>query len=309
MVWVRPSKSLQAEEGPIVALEQTPKVEASLYTFEHHSGYVEAMIGGLDYDRSQYNRATQACRQPGSVFKAFYYALALDDGKWAMDSILEAKPWVPEEGEEWNPRNIDKTIDGKVLLRTAFIKSLNTPSIRLFLDVGAQRVVDWLRRFGVRSKLIADKGLSLGASCMRIDELSRAFGVFARGGSLREPVYLRRVTDKRGQLRIDNRDPYDGAMDVAGRLDRMAAATLSEPEQRFDRRTMFLISRLMREVVTSGTSTRANTLGIPVAGKSGTASGRFKRDGQWADLTTDTWFVGHTSKQVTACMDGLRRSK
>lgn len=296
---------LFADDGMrVLELGQTPQVEAALYVYDHRTGYVPAFVGGHDYDRSQFDRTTKACRQPGSVFKAFYYALALDQGK-LMDTVLEAKPWEPEPGEEWNPRNIDKTIDGKVLLRTAFIKSLNTPSIRLFLQVGIEPVVEFSRKLGFTTELIADKGLSLGASCVRTDELTRAFGVFARGGSKRDPVYVRRIVDKRGTLRVDNRHPYDGAVDVAGRIDRMAALTRDPPVQLVDPRTNFLISRLMREVVTAGTSTRASHLDAPAAGKSGTASGRYRRAGRGDDLTTDTWFVGYTSREAATAWMGF----
>jgi penicillin-binding protein 1A len=296
---------LFAEDGMrVLELGQTPQIEAALYAYDHRTGYVPAFVGGHDYDRSQFDRTTKACRQPGSVFKAIYYALALEQGK-QMDTVLEAKPWEPEPGEEWNPRNIDKTIDGKVLLRTAFIKSLNTPSIRLFLNVGIQPVIEFSRKLGFTTELIADKGLSLGASCVRTDELTRAFGVFARGGSKRDPVYVRRIVDKRGVLRVDNRHPYDAALDVAGRIDRMAALTRDPPVQLIDPRTNFLISRLMREVVTAGTSTKASHLDAPAAGKSGTASGRYRREGRWDDLTTDTWFVGYTSREVATAWMGF----
>ncbi len=311
VIWVRPIVDEQgvlethAESGlPLVELGQTPQVEAALYSYDHQRGYVEAMAAGHDYDRSQYNRTTQACRSPGSVFKAFYYALALDRG-WQMDDVLEAKPWEPEPGEEWNPRNIDKTLDGKVLLRTALIKSLNTPSIRLFLAVGIDETIRFARKLGFTTELIADKGLSLGASCVRIDELTGAFGVFARGGSRRDPIYVRRIVDKRGVLRVDQRHPIDGAVDIAGRIDRMAALAGDPPVQLIDPRSNFLISRLLREVVTLGTATRAGYIGAAAAGKSGTASGRYKRDGHWDDLTTDTWFVGYTSSHVTAAWMGF----
>ena len=215
-----------------------------------------------------------------------------------MDHGLDPRgqAWEPEEGEEWNPRNIDKTLDGKVLFRTAFIKSLNTPSIRLFLRLGADEVVEWSRRLGFTTELIADKALSLGASCVHTDELSRAFAVYARGGRWVEPATVRRIVDKRGRTVVDHRHPSDGALDVAGRIDRMGALAVDAPEQIVDEKTAFLITRLMREVVTSGTSTRATTIGAPAAGKSGTASK--------GTYTTDTWFVGFTSRHMTAAWMG-----
>ena len=280
----------------VLELGQTPRVEAALYTLSLASGYVDAMEGGLDYDRSQFNRATQACRQPGSVFKAIYYSLALDGDHWRMDSVLEDRPYVPEPGEVWNPQNLGQTLDGEVLLRTALIRSLNLPSIRLFQSLGADAVVAWARRLGFSTDLIADRALSLGASCVHIDELSRAFAIFVRGGSWVDPVYVRRVVNKRGELLIDNRSPDDPAVDVAGRLDRLGSLALKGPRQIVDDRTAFLITRLMREVVTAGIGARAGRIGVPVGGKTGTASK--------ATNVTDTWFVGFTSRQITAAWMG-----
>lgn len=280
----------------VVELGQVPRVEAAIYAMAHDTGQVEAMEGGLDYDRSQFNRTTQACRQPGSVFKAIYYALALDGGQYTMGSVLEDKPYVPEPGESWNPQNIGQTLDGKVLLRTALIKSLNLPSIRLFVSLGADKVVAWARRLGFTTELIADRALSLGASCVRTDELVRAFSIFVRGGSWIDPVYIRRVLDKRGNTLLDQRHPLEAAVDVAGRLDRMGALALAGPRQVVDDRTAFLITRLMREVVTAGIGGRASQIGVPAGGKSGTASKHA--------YTTDTWFVGFTSRHTTAAWMG-----
>jgi penicillin-binding protein 1A len=286
-----------APELVVVRLGQLPRVEAALYTADHETGYVVAMAGGRDYDRSQFNRATQACRQPGSVFKAIYYGLALDGREFAMDTILEDKPYEPEPGEEWKPENLHGTLSGEILLRNAFIHSLNLPSIRLFQRLGADAVVAWSRRLGFSTELIADKALSLGASCVRMDELTRAFGVFVRGGLGWEPRYVRRVTNRRGQVVLDHRHPWDEAMDVAGRIDAMGRlATTDPPVQIVDDRTAFLITRMMRDVVTQGIGRGAGRIGVPAGGKSGTASKK--------QNTTDTWFVGFTARFITAAWMG-----
>ncbi len=279
-----------------VELGQTPRNEAALYTADHETSYVEAVQGGVDYDRSQFNRPTQACRQPGSVFKAIYYAYALDTEKYSMGSVLEDHAYEPDEGEEWNPQNIHGTIEGQVLLRNAFIHSLNLPSIRLFIRLGADNVVQWARRLGFTTELIADKALSLGASCVKMDEMSRAFGIYVREGRSWDPVYVRRVIDKRGTVVLDARHPHDGTMDLGGRLDAMARLGTRPPTQTIDRRTAFLISQMLRDVVTSGIGRRAQQIGVPAGGKSGTASKNA--------YTTDTWFVGFTSRYVTAAWMG-----
>ena len=306
VVWVRPADERHQrrpapgnEDLELVEVElgQTPRVEAALYTLDHQTGDVIAMQGGHDYDRSQFNRPVQGCRQPGSVFKAIYYAYALDTGDWTMGTILEDHAYEPEPGEEWNPRNIHGTLEGKVLLRNAFIHSLNLPSIRLFMRLGADDVVQWARRLGFTTELIADKALSLGASCVRTDELSRAFAIYVREGRSLEPHYVRRVVDKTGRVRIDRRHPLDGAVDIGGRFDAMARlATRDAPTQVIDRRTAFLITKMLRDVVTSGIGRRAQRIGVPAGGKSGTASKHA--------YTTDTWFVGFTSRFVTAAWMG-----
>ncbi len=281
----------------VVKLGQRPRVEAALYTADHQTGYVVAMQGGRDYDRSQFNRPTQGCRQPGSVFKAIYYGLALDSRRFAMDTMLEDRAYEPEPGEAWNPQNIHGTLSGRILLRNAFIHSLNLPSIRLFQKLGADEVVTWARRLGLTTELIADKALSLGASCVRMDELTRAFGVFVREGRSWEPRYVRRVRNKRGEVVLDHRHPFDEAMDLAGRLDAMGRrATDGAATQLIDERTAFLITRMMRDVVTAGIGRRAQKIGVPAGGKSGTAS-KMKN-------TTDTWFVGFTARYATAAWMG-----
>jgi penicillin-binding protein 1A len=300
VVWIRsvasPQPRTENEEPIEVELGQLPRVEAALYTLDHQTGYVVAMQGGHDYDRSQFNRPIQGCRQPGSVFKAIYYAYALDTGTYAMDTMLEDRPYEPEPGEAWNPQNIHGTLEGKVLLRNAFIHSLNLPSIRLFQRLGANAVVQWARRLGFTTELIADKALSLGASCVRTDELTRAFAIFVRGGRWLDPIYIRRITNKRGEIVLDHRHPWDGAMDVAGRIDALGRAAVDPPHQAIDARTAFLITKMMRDVVTHGIGRRAGRIGVEAGGKSGTASKH--------EYTTDTWFVGFTSRFVTAAWMG-----
>ncbi len=301
VVWVRVRsdehrRSTDPADRPLVALDQTPKVEAALYSMELDTGYVFAIQGGHDFDRSQFDRTTKACRQPGSVFKAIYYALALDTGRWTMASILEDKPYQPEPGEAWNPQNIHGTAEGEVLLRNAFIHSLNLPSIRLFQRLGADSVVAFARALGIESPLIADKALSLGASCVRMEELARAFAIFARGGTWVDPTLVRRVLDKHGATLLDRRHPYDPHMSLADRFHRALALARTPPRRVVDPRTAFLATQMMVDVVRHGIGMRAQRIGVPAGGKSGTASkGTF---------TTDTWFVGFTSRYVTVAWMG-----
>jgi penicillin-binding protein 1A len=281
------------EKRTFMALHQVPRVEGALYTYDHQSGYVLASVGGLDYDRSTFNRCTQACRQPGSVYKPIYYSLALDGNEYSMATILQDRPYEPEPGEEWNPENVHGTLDGKVTMHMALVRSLNLPSIQLLVKVGAKEAARWARRLGFTTKIHADKALALGASCVRMDELTRAFATFVRGGSQRDPVYVRRVLDRRGEPVEDHTIAEDPLLDEAARLDRLWALSSTRPRQVIDERTAFLITKLLRDSVTWGIAARCRIVPAPTGGKGGTSSD-----------TMDVWFVGFTSQWATAAWIG-----
>jgi len=277
----------------LMALDQIPRVEAVIYTYDHNSGEVLAMIGGLDYDRSSFNRATQSCRQPGSSYKPIYYSLALDQKKYSMGTILRDKPYQPSPGEEWNPQNVHGTLDGKVTMHYSLVRSLNLPSIQLLNKLGADKVKDWARRLGFTTKIHADKALALGASCVRMDELTRSFATFARGGTQMDPRYIRQIRDRNGTLVADYTHIEDPWLDEAERLDRLWATSEKANRRIMDTKTAFLTSKLLRDSVTMGIAGRCRIVPVPTAGKGGTSSD-----------TMDVWFVGFTSQWTTTAWLG-----
>lgn len=287
-------KWLAAFEGPprgefVLALEQTPRMQGVIYGFDHRTGYVHVMVGGHDFARSQFNRAVQSCRQPGSTIKPLYYSLALDDG-FTYDSKLVDVPAPevdPETGEVWMPQNLDGTVDVEVPLDFAFVWSKNIPSLQLFKKLGAERVAEWMRRLGVTTPIIADKALALGASCMRIDEMTRAMAILARDGQWISPVYVRRVRDRTGRVLLDHSVPDDPWLAPADRLDRVAARIGERARQAVPARAARLTSQLLRKAVTHGHAAVLRATGVPVAGKTGTSS-----------RTADVWFVGYTSEWI-----------
>jgi penicillin-binding protein 1A len=281
------------EKRSFMALDQIPRVEGALLTYDHQSGYVLAAVGGLDYDRSTFNRCTQACRQPGSTYKPIYYALALDGSDYSMATILQDRPYEPEPGEEWNPENVHGTLDGKVTMHMALVRSLNLPSIQLLVKVGAKETARWARRLGFTTPIHADKALALGASCVRMDELTRAFATFARGGSQRDPVYIRRILDRHGHAMEDHSVPEDPLLDEADRIDRAWARSTLRPRQVIDKRTAFLITKLLRDSVRVGIAARCQIVPAPTGGKGGTSSD-----------TMDVWLVGFTSQWATTAWIG-----
>ena len=282
----------QEKETPM-ALHQIPRVEGAMFTYDHQTGYTLAMVGGLDFDRSTYNRCVQACRQPGSVYKPIYYSLALDRDDLSMATILHDKPYEPEPGEQWNPQNVHGTLDGKVTMHAALVRSLNLPSIELLNKVGANEAAAWARRLGFTTPIHADKALALGASCTKTDELTRAFATFVRGGTQMDPIYIRQIRDRNELAVEDHTVPEDPLLTEDDRLDRAWARSTYRPRQAIDRRTAFLITKLLRDSVLYGIAARCQIVPAPTGGKGGTSSD-----------TMDVWFVGVTSQWANTAWIG-----
>ena len=285
----------------VVQLEQVPHPLGAIFTADHRTGYVNAMVGGFDFDRSQRNQTTQACRQPGSTYKPIYYSLGLDEG-YGFDTILNDVPVKivdPDTGIEWTPTNLNDTLDGDVTLEYALVFSKNIPSVDLFKRVGANKVEQWARKLGITTKIIADDALALGASCSRIDEMTRAFAVFARDGqwwprsadagvSTKDWVYVRRIKDREGNVLEDNTVAYDAQLAAGDRFDRIWALAGTAPERAIPARAAYLTNKLLSQAIKYGFSKTLRNTDIHTAGKTGTSSD-----------THDTWFIGYTSRFIT----------
>ncbi len=287
-----------AAHPDIVKLEQVPHPQTAIFTADHHSGYVVAMVGGSDYDRSVFNRTVQACRQPGSTYKPIYYSLGLDQG-YGFDTVLDDVPVQitdPDTGEVWTPTNLGDTLDNAVTLEYALVFSKNIPSVDLFRRLGAKNVEAWARRLGFTTKIFADDALALGASCSRLDEMARAFTVFARLGTWwprakdkeKNWVYVRRIVDRTGNVVEDNTVAEDPQLAAGDRYDRIAALAGIAPEQVIPARTAFLMTKLLANEVAFGFASVLRATGLVAAGKTGTSS-----------ATSDNLFIAFTSKFTT----------
>ncbi len=281
-----------------VRLEQVPHPQTSIFTADHHTGYVVAMVGGSDYDRSVFNRAVQACRQPGSTYKPIYYSLGLDQG-FGFDTVLDDVPVEitdPDTGETWTPTNLGDTMDNAVTLEYALVFSKNIPSVDLFRRLGAKNVEAWARKLGFTTKIFADDALALGASCSKLDEMARAFTVFARLGSwwprkgdaAKDWVYVRRIVDRSGNTLEDNTVAEDPELAAGDRFDRTAALAGVVAPQAIPARAAFLTTRLLAHEVEFGFANVLRATGINAAGKTGTSS-----------ATHDNLFIAFTSKFTT----------
>jgi penicillin-binding protein 1A len=298
--WVYPTKDEDWDERntEYVRLEQVPHPQVAIFTADHKTGYVVTMVGGYDYDRSVFNRTVQACRQPGSTYKPIYYALGLDQG-YGFDTILKDVPVKiidPNTGEEWTPTNLGETLDGDVTLEYALVFSKNIPSVDLFKRLGAKNVEAWARRLGFSTKIYADDALALGASCSKLDEMARAFTVFARngawwprqGGKEKDWIYVRRILDRAGNTIEDNTVAEDPQLTAGDRYDRLAELAGIKAPEAIPARSAWLMSKLLAAEVDFGFANVLRATGIPSAGKTGTSSD-----------THDTLFIAYTSKFTT----------
>jgi penicillin-binding protein 1A len=286
---------------PQMQLEQEPYVEGAFFVYDHQTGYVVSMVGGRDYDRSEFNRVVQACRQPGSAYKPVYYSLALNEG-YGYGTLLNDIPRAevdPITGEVWTPTNLNNTVEYQVSLAYALTWSKNVPSVQLFNLVGARQVEAWARRLGFTSPIIADQALSLGASCTYLHEMTRAFSAFARNGSLRDHVSIRRVRSRDGAVLEDSTHPSDPMGAPGVRLDRLVALAGATVSDAIPPRTAWLTSQLLRKVVSHGHAPALRSTKLPVAGKTGTSS-----------ATMDVWFTGYTSRwMMTAWIGDDKRER
>lgn len=268
VVLVRPLKYAPHQKTWSLELVQEPVAQAALLAMENVSGRVRVMIGGADFRKSQYNRALQARRQPGSAFKPFIYAAAMDHPKRVYTSstqILDAPITYDDPvnpGEKWRPKNYSSRFYGPTTLRQALAHSRNVVTVKLLSDLGIGYVVSYARRLGITSALTPNLSLALGTSGMSLLELTRAYGVFADQGILMDPVFVEKVTDR------DGAEIYQTA-----------------PQQKrvISPQTAYLLTHLLKGVIEEGTGRRMLALKRPLAGKTGTTN----------DLR-DAWFVGYS---------------
>lgn len=281
-------------------LRQIPEIEGALVALDPHTGRVLALVGGYDFAASQFNRATQARRQPGSAFKPFVYAAALEAGFTPSTKVLDA-PFVIDQGEgqgKWKPRNSSNEFYGPSTLRLGLEKSRNLMTVRVAQYIGIERVIEMSRRFGIGEKMQPTLAHALGAGEVTPLELTAAYAMFVNGGKRIEPTLIDRIQDRYGQTvyRHDTR-PCPGC--AAESWQGQAPPDIPDTRaQILDPRTAYQIVHMLEGVVERGTGRRIGTLGIPLAGKTGTTNDAF-----------DTWFVGASPDLAVGIFVGFDRPR
>jgi penicillin-binding protein 1A len=292
-----------AEDGSArYALYQEPKAEGALFALDLESGRVDAMVGGYDFARSEFNRALQMKRQPGSAFKPMIYAAALSSG-YTPASIVHDTPIVYQDestGLVWKPENYSERFYGPITLREALAHSRNIATIKLLQEVGVHRVIETAHAVGIHSRLDPNLSLALGTSEVTLAELVRAYAAFGAGGRRVEPIFLLEVRDRDGTL-LEHNVPLalradegtgEGASEIARDLAPPEPGA-APPGYALDPVTAYLITDMMKAVVEEGTARRVRVLGRPIAGKTGTTNDLY-----------DAWFVGFSPQKAAGAWLG-----
>lgn len=256
-------------------LFQEPLAQAALLSIEAETGHVKAMIGGRNFRDSQFNRAHQSRRQPGSAFKPIVYAAALDKGYTPATVIMDS-PVVYEDAQRdftWKPQNYAETFYGATLFREALVHSRNVVTIKILQDIGISYVIDYARKLGITSDISENLSIALGSSGVSLLELVNAYAVFSNLGYYIEPVFITKILDRHNNL-----------LETSGPVRKKV----------IDPSTAYIMTHLMESVVTSGTGKRVKALKRPVAGKTGTTNNLF-----------DAWFLGYTPRYTTGVWVGL----
>jgi penicillin-binding protein 1A len=286
-----------AAGAQLYSLEQEPKLQGAVISLDPHSGYVVAMIGGYDFNKSEFNRAFQACRQPGSAFKPILYSAAIEQRGFTPSTLLLDAPlvtWDDSTGKTWTPNNFEESFKGEVPVRIALIHSMNLPAIRTLQQVGVKAAAAWAHKIGITSKINEDLSMALGSSCVNLWDLTSVFATFNRNGARPRLIFLRRVLDRDGRILEDHSSYYDPWTELSDRIAAGYSQLFDPPEQVMKPETAFLTTQLLSEVCKPpGTGGRAAALGKPVAGKTGTTNDLF-----------DAWFVGYTRDLVTGVWVG-----
>ena len=274
-------------------LSQIPQVEAALVALNPENGAIEALLGGLNYQKSKFNRATQSSRQPGSSFKPFIYAAALNKG-YTLATLINDAPIVVDDkgqGSLWRPHNDKLKFNGPTRLKEALVKSLNMVSIRVLDDVGIDYAVEFVSHFGFQKKNLPHSlSLALGSLSVSPMDLAAAYAVFANGGYKIEPFIIDRITDNEGKVLLQAKPAYvcNPCSDKKRDPDVIAPRVIPED-------VAFLMHTALMDVVQHGTAHAATVLNRKdIAGKTGTTNEQ-----------VDAWFSGYNPNLVVTTWVGF----
>ena len=294
------SKDGKAVEGQY-RLRQIPELSGAMVAMDPHTGRVLAMVGGFSFDQSQFNRATQAYRQPGSTFKPIVYSTALDNGYTGSTMMIDGPIEIDQgQGNIWRPENFSTgKYQGQVTLRNALRLSLNTVTVRLAQEIGMPVIGEYAKRFGVYDELPNYLAYALGAGETTVMRMATAYSMIANGGVRVKPTLIDRIQDRYGHtiFRHDQRE-CRGCDAPEGWKSQPEPQLVDRRERVLDAMTAYQITSLMEGVIQAGTGTALKEVGKPLAGKTGTSN-----------EAKDLWFVGFSPDLVVGLYVGYDKPR
>jgi len=280
----------------VFALRQLPKINGGIVVMDPFTGRVLALSGGFSFKKSEFNRATQASRQPGSAFKPFIYALALENGYTPSSIILDA-PLVLEQGSDlkmWKPENYGKKFYGPSTLRMGLEKSRNLMTVRIAQDLGLKKIVKFSEQLGIYDNPSELLSISLGSAETTLIKLTSAYSSFANGGKLVKPIMIDRIQDSEGNTIFNNEKRKCINCEHISHLSENFPEIEDNFIQIFSSQTAYQMTSILEGAIQNGTGKNLKDLKLDLGGKTGTTNGN-----------TDTWFIGFTSKLAVGVYVGL----
>ncbi len=287
---------VKKNSGKIYSLKQVPKINGGIVVMDPYTGRVLALSGGFSFRNSEFNRATQAQRQPGSAFKPFVYALALENNFTPTSLVLDA-PIVFDQGSDlkmWKPENYGKKFYGPSTLRVGLEKSRNLMTVRIAQNLGVDKVANFSRRLGIYENPQKLLSISLGSTETTLLKLTSAYCAFVNGGKLIKPVLIDRIQDSEGNTILNNEKRFCANCDQISFLSEDYPKIKDDYSRVFSQQTAYQITSLLEGAVQRGTGKKLKKLNLNLAGKTGTTN-----------QNTDAWFIGFTSNLVIGVYVGM----
>jgi penicillin-binding protein 1A len=298
---------VQRQDDGSLRFVQLPAAQSALVSLDPNNGAIRALVGGFSFEQSNYNRAAQAKRQPGSSFKPFVYSAALDKGYTAATLVNDAPIVFADDAlsQVWRPKNDNNTFLGPIRLREALYRSRNLVSIRLLQDLGINSTLSYIERFGFERKdLPPNLSLALGTASLTPMEIAEGWSTFANGGYKIEPYLIERIEDRNGK-QLFNANPAQTPAGIEQLVQQRSATLIvgdqplpAEPilaEQIIDGRTAYIMTSMLQDVIKRGTGRRAMAMGRDdLAGKTGTTN-----------ESKDSWFSGYNADYITTVWAGF----
>ena len=278
------------------SLKQEPLINGGIVVMDPYTGRVLALSGGFSFKKSEFNRSTQALRQPGSAFKPFVYALALENDYTPSTLVLDA-PLVLDQGEDlklWKPQNYGKKFYGLSTLRTGLEKSRNLMTVRIAQDLGVDKIINFSKKLGIYENPDEILSISLGSTETTLLKLTSAYSAFVNGGKLVSPILIDRIQDSEGNTIVNNELRKCLNCNEISYLSKNYPEIKDDYEQIFSKQTAYQMTSILEGVIQRGTGKKLKSLNLNIGGKTGTTN-----------KNTDTWFIGFTSDLVIGVYVGL----